>query len=171
MILATLALLAILGPVRACPISAATILPELTGTWKVLSISGLDRARPDSATARSTFGPELQNCLIREQLRADTGTPPYEALILWGVNGADGSIQRVFTHSQHGRFGMYEGRRSGSTITLRQLPLSAQPSNDVVENQLLISDTDHFALVSRISSDSGRTWRMLSRWDYRRPSN
>ena len=97
MILATLALLAILGPVRACPISAATILPELTGTWKVLSISGLDRARPDSATARSTFVPELQNCLIREQLRADTGIPPYEALILWGVNGADGSIQRVFT--------------------------------------------------------------------------
>jgi len=166
-----MALLAILGPVRACPISAATALPELTSTWEVLRISGLDRPRPDSAIARSTFVPELQNCLIREQIRDTMGNPPYEALILWGVNGADGSIQRVFTHSQHGRFGIYEGRRTGSTITLRQLAMSAQPSTDVVENQLLMSASDHFSLVSRISSDSGRTWRTLSRWDYRRTSN
>jgi hypothetical protein len=170
MMLAAMALLAVLGPVRACPISTSTILPELTGTWEVLRISGLDRPRPDSAMARSTFLPDLQNCLIREQIRDAAGNPPYEGLILWGVNGADGSIQRVFAHSQHGRFGMYEGRRAGSTITLRQLPISAQPSTDVVENQLLISDAAHFALVSRISSDSGATWRTLSRWDYRHTS-
>jgi hypothetical protein len=171
MILASLAILAVLGTARACPVSAATALPELTGTWEVLRISGLDRPRPDSAMAHSTFVPELQNCLIREQIRDATGNPPYEGLILWGVNGADGSIQRVFTHSQHGRFGIYEGRRAASTITLRQLPISAQPSTDVVENQLLISDAGHFALVSRISSDSGATWRTLSRWDYRRASS
>jgi len=171
MILATLAMLAVLAPAHACPISAATVLPELTGTWEVLRISGLDRPRPDSGLARSTFVAELQNCLIREQLREVAGNPPYEALILWGVNGADGSIQRVFTHSQHGRFGMYEGRRAGSTVILRQLPISAQPSTDVVENQLLMSDADHFSLVSRISSDSGATWRTLSRLDYRRTSH
>ena len=149
---------------------AAAALPELTGTWEVLRISGLDRPRPDSAMARSTFVADLQNCLIREEIRDATGSPPYEGLILWGVNGADGSIQRVFAHSQHGRFGMYEGRRAGSAITLRQLSISAQPSTDVVENQLLIDDADHFALVSRISSDSGHTWRTLSRWDYRHTS-
>jgi hypothetical protein len=168
MILTTLMALALLAPSRVCPSSAPAALPELTGTWQVLRISGLDRPRPDSATARATFSPDLQSCLIREELRDESADPPYEALILWGVNGQDGSIQRVFVHSRHGRFGMYEGRRSGNSIILRQLPGSAQPSADVVENQVLIRDATHFALVSRLSSDGGRTWRELSRWEYHR---
>ena len=168
MILAMFAALALLAPVRACPIAASAALPELTGTWQVLRISGLDRPHPDSATSRATFSPELQDCLIREQLRAETGTPPYEAAILWGVNGADSSIQRIFAHSQHGRFGMYQGRRSGGTITLRQLSTSAQPTTEVVENVVLIRDADHFGITSRLSSDAGSTWRELSRWEYQR---
>ena len=63
---------------------------------------------------------------------------------------------------------MYEGRRTGSTIMLRQLPGSAQPSKDVVENVVLIRDPDHFVLVSRLSSDGGRTWQELSRLEYHR---
>jgi hypothetical protein len=168
MILAMFMALAVLVPNRACPIVAAVALPELTGTWQVLRISGLDRPRPDSAMARATFSPDLQGCLVREQLRAEMGNPPYEALILWGVNGADSRIQRVFAHSQHGRFGIYEGGRNGNTITLRQMPISGQPSMDVVENQVLIRDPDHFAIVSRLSGDGGQTWQVLSRWEYQR---
>jgi|KBSMisStaDraftv2_1062788.scaffolds.fasta_scaffold494292_1 hypothetical protein len=167
MILATLAALVFLSD-AACPIAASAALPELTGTWQVLQIFGVDRPQPDSATARATFSPELQSCLIREQLRAERGTPPYEALILWGANGADGSIQRILAHSQHGRFGMYEGRRSGGTITLRQLSNSVQPSAEIVENVVLFRDADHFVWSSRLSSDAGRTWQELSRWEYAR---
>ena len=75
MILATLAALVFLSD-AACPIAASAALPELTGTWQVLQIFGVDRPQPDSATARATFSPELQSCLIREQLRAERGTPP-----------------------------------------------------------------------------------------------
>ena len=168
MILTTLVALALLAPVRACPIAASAALPELAGTWQVLRISGLDRLHPDSGTSRATFSPELQDCLIREQLRAESGTPPYEALILWGVNGSDSTVQRIFAHSQHGRFGMYEGRRSGGMITLRQLSNSAQPSTEVVENVVVFRDADHFVWSSRLSSDAGRTWHELSRWEYGR---
>jgi len=168
MILTTLAALALLASSRACPIAASVALPELTGTWQVLRLNGVDRPHPDSAMSRATFSPELQDCLIREQLRTEAGTPPYEALILWGVNGADGSIQRIFAHSQHGRFGIYDGRRSGSTITLRQLSTAVQSTTEVVENRVTISDPDHFAIVSRLSSNSGLTWKELSRWEYHR---
>jgi hypothetical protein len=168
MILPLLLALAIPVPGRTCPIEAAVALPELVGTWKVLQIHGLDRPRPDSVQARATFAPDLQGCLLREELRAESGNPPYEGVMLWGVNGPDNSIQRVFAHSQHGRFGVYEGRRDGSTIVLRQLPAPGQASTDVVENEVRIADSDRFAITSRLSTDSGRTWRALSRWEYRR---
>jgi hypothetical protein len=168
MLFPTLLAISVLMAGRGCPVGAITALPEFTGAWQVLRISGLDRARPDSAMARTSFSSDLQGCLIREQLRAETGNPPYEALIYWGANGPDANIQRVFAHSQHGRFGFYEGPRTGSTISLRQLPLAAQPSTNVVENQVMFADADQFALVSRLSTDGGRTWTMLSRWEYRR---
>ncbi|HEV7992348.1 MAG TPA: hypothetical protein VGP25_11030 [Gemmatimonadaceae bacterium] len=168
MILPLLLALVSSAPDRACPIEAAAALPELVGTWQVLQIHGLDRPRPDSVRASSVFIPELQRCLLREQLRADAGNPPYEGLMFWGANGPDGSIQRVFAHSQHGGFGVYQGRRDGNTILLRQLPAPGQPSTDVVENQVLIADRDRFAITSRLSIDGGRTWRVLSRWEYRR---
>src|SRR4051812_47542438 len=95
-----------------CPVAARTALPELSGKWAVLMIR-LDGPRPDSTRANATIAADLQGCLLRERLRARTGTPPYEGLILWGVNGADSSVQRIFVHSQHGRFGVYQGRRVG----------------------------------------------------------
>lgn len=156
--------------IRACPIAATSALPELTGAWQVLMISGLDRTHPDSAQAIATIATDLQACLLREQLRAQTGNPPYEALILWGVNGADSTIQRIFAHSQHGRIGVYQGRRIGAVIALRQQSLSTQPDDVVVENQVLIGNRDHFTITSRLSEDHGRTWRLLSRWEYQRTS-
>ena len=63
---------------------------------------------------------------------------------------------------------MYEGRRSGGTITLRQLSNSVQPSAEIVENVVLFRDADHFVWSSRLSSDAGRTWQELSRWEYAR---
>jgi hypothetical protein len=159
-----------LTSMRACPINATSALPELTGAWQVLMISGLDRTRPDSARAVATIAPDLQGCLLREQLHAQTGNPPYEAVIVWGVNGADSTIQRIFAHSQHGRIGVYQGRRVGSAIALRQQSLSTQPDGEVVENQVLISNRDHFTITSRLSEDHGRTWKLLSRWEYQRTS-
>jgi hypothetical protein len=167
MILETLlALGATLTPAHACPISAATALPELTGTWHVQMISGLDGPRPDSTSARATIAPDLQACLLREQLRAQTEN--YEAFILWGVNGADSSVQRIFTHSRHGRIGLYEGRRTGDTIALRQQLAASQPASLVVEHQVLIRDGDHFSIASRLSNDGGRSWQALSRLEYDR---
>jgi hypothetical protein len=154
MILETLlATVAALSPIRACPITAASALPELVGTWQVLLISGMDRPRPDSVLARSTIVPDLQACLLREQLRAQTGT--YEEMVLWGVNGADRGIQRVLTHSQHGRFGLYDGRRTGDSIALRQQPIPGQTSSVVVEHRVVLRDTDHFSIASHLSNDGG----------------
>ena len=113
---------------------------------------------------------DLQACLLHEHVTAVDGTPPYEALVVWGANGADSTIQRVFAHSQHGRLGVYQGRRRGSDIPLRQIALSPQPDSVVVENLVVIRDRDHFTITSRLSNDRGRTWQPLSRWEYRRKS-
>ena len=150
--------------------AAASVLPELPGVWKVLSLSGLDRARPDTMRAEATIEVDLRECLLREHLVARSETTPYESLALWGVNGADSTIQRVFVHSQHGAFGMYQGRRRGSEIALRQIPLTLQPNAAIVLNRVEIAGRDHFAITSLISSDSGRTWQTLSRRDYQRTS-
>lgn len=101
---------------------------------------------------------------------AVAGSPPHEALVVWGVNGPDSTIQRVFTHSQHGHFGIYQGRRAGSEIAIRQMLLAPQPDSVVVENLAVIRDRDHFTITSRLSNDRGRTWQALSRWEYRRTS-
>lgn len=95
---------------------------------------------------------------------------PTLLLVLWGANGADGTTQRVFVHSQHGRFGIYQGNRVGSELSLRQQSLSSQPKSVVVENNMTIRDRDHFSITSRLSNDRGRTWIDLSRWEYVRES-
>lgn len=74
-------------------------------------------------------------------------------------------------HSQHGRLGVYQGRRIGSEIALRQIALSPQADSVVVENFVVIRDRDHFTITSRLSNDRGRTWQALSRWEYRRKSS
>jgi hypothetical protein len=150
------------------PVQPAETLPELLGTWRVLMIGRLDQSRPDSTRAESTIATELQGCLLRERLRVSTEPRGYEAMVLWGANGADGTIQRVFVHSQHGRFGIYQGRRAGSELRLRQENLSSQPDSVVVENNVSIRDRDHFSITSRLSNDRGRTWIVLSRWEYAR---
>ena len=171
MLLSIIALISAIGAGRACPIAAPAALPELSGTWNVLLISGLDRPRPDSARASATITADLQACLLREHVITTTGNPPYEALIVWGVNGVDSTIQRVFAHSQHGRLGVYQSRRTGSEIALRQIALSPQPDSVVVENLVVIRDRDHFTITSRLSNDRGRTWQALSRWEYQRKSS
>ena len=156
------------GTRHSCPVAARAALPELTGSWAVLMINGLDRQRPDTMRARSTIAVELRGCLLRERLLSRAGRPPYEALVLWGTNGPDSAVQRIFAHSQHGRFGVYQGRRVGAEIVLRQENLSAQPDSIVVEHRVHIRDRDHFMLTSQLSNDHGRTWVALSRWEYRR---
>jgi hypothetical protein len=119
----------------------------------------------------STTNGSSSACLLRERVITATGNPPYEALIVWGVNGADSTIQRVFARSQHGRLGVYQGRRTGFDIALRQIAFSPQPDSVVVENLVVIRDRDHFTITSRLSNDRGRTWQALSRWEYRRSTS
>ena len=163
MLAATL-VFAISAIARACPIAATDVLPELPGRWQVTMLGGLDRTRPDTMRAESTIASDLGNCLLREQLHASTAG--YEALVVWGTNGADSAIQRVFAHSQHGRFGVYQGRRRGASASLRQENLSSQPDSIVVDTYLLVADHDHFSITSKLSSDRGRSWTTLSRWEY-----
>lgn len=153
-----------------CPIPASTALPELVGRWNVIMLGNLDRPRPDSMRAESMISPDLQGCVLQERLRARTGTPPYESIIFWGTNGADSTIQRTLVHSQHGRFGIYQGRRAGAELALRQqnLSLVPQPDSVVVEHLVRIADRDHFTIASRLSTDRGRSWTALSRSEYER---
>ena len=171
MFLQVIALISAIGAGRACPISATAALPELSGVWETLLINGLDRPRADTTRATATIAGDMQACVLRERVVAVTGTPPYEAVIVWGVNGPDSTVQRVFAHSQHGRFGVYQGRRRGTDLPLRQMSLSPQPDSVVVENLVVFRDRDHFTITSRLSNDRGRTWQALSRWEYRRTSS
>jgi hypothetical protein len=155
-------------PGSTCPIEAASALPELVGSWQVVMVHGLDRPQPESTPATATIAPELNGCLLHERLVARSGNPPYEAMVLWGVNGPDGAVQRVFFHSQHGRLGVYQGRRTGSELTLVQQPLGSQPDATIVEHRVVFRDRDHFQILSRMSSDRGVTWVALSRWEYER---
>ena len=166
---ALLILLAGTSAARAsCPVPATTALPELIGRWQVVMVGNLDRPHPDSMHAESTISADLQDCLLQERLRARTGTPPYESLMFWGTNGADSAIQRVLVHSQHGRIGIYQGRRTGAELTLRQRELGAQPDGVVVEHVVRIADREHFTITSRLSNDRGQSWTTLSRSEYRR---
>lgn len=146
------------------------MLPELAGSWRVLIVQGLDRPQPESSEATATISPELNGCLLHERVIERTGTPPYEALVYWGVNGHDDAVQRVFVHSQHGRFGIYQGRRKGSEIPLVQQSLTSQPDTTIVEHRVVFRDRDHFQIVSRMSEDRGAAWVTLSRWEYERLS-
>jgi hypothetical protein len=166
--LLVLALAAPLIVARACPIAATSALPELVGTWEVRAVSGLDRPRPDTMRADATIAAELGDCLLRERLVARGGSPGYEALIHWGANGADSSIQRTFVHSNHGRFGVYQGRRTGGDIPLRQMPITGQSNATVVEHRVEIVGRDRFSISSWISYDAGGSWQALSRWEYTR---
>ena len=168
---ALLILLASAPAARAsCPVAATTALPELVGKWDVLMLGNLDRPRPDSLVAESTISPDLQDCVLQERVRGRTGAPPYESLMYWGTNGADSTIQRTLVHSQHGRFGIYQGRRVGAELTLRQLSLTLAPRPDsvIVDHVVRIADRDHFTITSRLSTDRGGSWTMLSRSEYRR---
>ena len=171
MLMPIIALISAVGAARVCPIAATAALPELSGVWETLLVSGLDRPRADTSRATATIVADLQACLLHERVVAVAGNPPYEALIVWGVNGPDSTVQRVFAHSQHGRFGVYQGRRRGSELPLRQMSLSPQPDSVVVENLVVFRDRDHFTITSRLSNDRGRTWQALSRWEYRRKSS
>jgi hypothetical protein len=167
---AILTFTATLGVTSSCPLAAPSVLPELSGSWEVVVINGLDRPHPDTMRADATTVADLQACVLRERLLARRGSPPYESLALWGVNGADTTVQRLFVHSQHGRFGIYQGRRTGNEIVLRQMSSPPQPTRTVVEHQVQIGDRDHVAITSRISTDGGGSWQALSRSEYRRAS-
>ena len=151
---------------RHCPVSAATALPELIGTWQIEMTGGLDRPNPTSASATATIGTSLDGCVLREQVVGRDDSAPYEALVLWAVNGPDDGIQLVFVHSQHGRIGLYQGPRRGDTIVLRQL--DTRPEGVSVENRVEIRDSDHFEILSQISTNDGASWTALSRWRYER---
>jgi hypothetical protein len=154
---------------RRCSVSATAALPELIGTWQLVMTGGLDRPHPESTAATATIAPTLDACLLQERVVATGDAAPYEALVLWGVNGPDGSIQRVFVHSQHGRFGVYEGPRRGAEILLLQL--DTQPAGTLIQNRVTIGDRDHVEILSRMSTDGGASWTPLSSWRYTRMSN
>lgn len=170
MLSAILTLAATLGAASSCPLAAPSVLPELSGSWEVVVINGLDRPRPDTMRADATIVADLQACVLRERLLGRRGSPPYESLAIWGVNGADTTVQRLFVHSQHGRFGIYQGRRTGNEIVLRQMSSPPQAAGTVVEHRVRIGDRDHLAITSRISTDDGGSWQVLSRSEYRRAS-
>ncbi len=154
---------------RRCPVAAPAALPELIGTWRLVMTGGLDRPHPESTAATATIAPSLDACLLQEHVVAAGDAAPYEALVLWGANGPDGSIQRVFVHSQHGRFGMYQGPRLGGEILLVQL--DTQPEGTLIQNRVSIRDRDHVEILSRMSTDGGVSWTSLSRWRYERVSD
>ena len=151
-----------------CPVAATAALPELPGEWRVLAINGLNRTRPDTTPGTASIQPDLQGCLLQERFVADAGAPPYESLVVWGANAANGAVQRLFAHSQHGRFGVYEGPRSGSMVTMRQQAAGPQLDSVVVEYLVEFTGRDAFTIAARLSNDSGRRWESLSRWEYRR---
>ena len=120
--------------------------PSWSAPGRSLMVGGLDRPQPESTQAAATISAELNGCLLHERVVARTGNPPYEALVLWGVNGPDGAVQRVLVHSQHGRFGVYQGRRNGSELPLVQQPLGSQPDATIVEHRVVFRDRDHFQI-------------------------
>ena len=109
-------------------------------------------------------------CVLRERLLGRRGSPPYESLALWGVNGASATVQRLFVHSQHGRFGIYRAAAPETRSVLRQMSSPPQAAGTVVEHRVRIGDRDHLAITSRISTDDGGSWQVLSRSEYRRAS-
>jgi len=151
-----------------CADSVTRALGGFRGEWNVEALFREGPERWDSTRAVSTIAPDLQGCLLREDYQGTRYGGPYEFLALWGANGLpEGRIQRFFSHSRHGIFGLASGDFRGDTLVLEErLMLGGRP---LIQQLLITRPTrEGFHQVNRRSTDEGATWTVTLRAVYRR---
>lgn len=164
--LALLSSLAFGSSIGTCPIAADQALPQLTGSWLVTTVALRDNGVRDSTQGTAIIIAELEDCLLVERYTRAGSDQPFEMLALWGVNGRNGGLQRVLTHSRHGALGLYEGGPTGHGFDLRLTDTG--DSYLAVRHLVTLISSDRFTIASQSSTDDGSSWRLLTLWDYHR---
>ena len=114
-----------------CADTVQRTLGMFRGAWQVQAIFRNGETGWDTTKAMSTFTPDLHACVLREDYKGTRYGEPYDFLALWGANGQpENRIQRFFSHSLHGIFGLASGGFQGDTLVLNE--------NITVNNQPLL---------------------------------
>lgn len=157
-----------IDPAFSCADSVQRALGPFVGIWSVRAIFRSGPSGQDTTMAIATFAPDLQGCLLREHYRGTRYGQPYEFLALWGANGDSGaSIQRTFSHSQHGIIGLYRGGWRSDTLTLEETVV-VRGERILQQIRATRPGPDGFELEGRRSNDDGASWTVTLRARYAR---
>lgn len=147
-----------------CADSASRTLGSLRGRWDLRTVFRTT-AGWDTTRGVAIMQPDLDGCLLREELVTSRGGAPFHTLSLWGAASLAGPIQRTFAHSQHGFLSVYSGRRTAAGLELRD--------SQVVGGRLVLLEhrfepfvADSMRFTSRRSTDDGATWTVTWYADY-----
>jgi hypothetical protein len=105
---------------------------------------------------------------LREDYQGTRYGEPYDFLALWGANGQpENRIQRFFSHSLHGIFGLASGGFKGDTLVLNEsITVNNQPL--LLQYRFTRPVDGGFSQLNRRSTDGGANWIVTLRATYRR---
>ncbi len=139
----------------------------LAGNWDVQSSTRAGDGKWEKTKAASQIVPELSGCLLKEQFSGSRGGRPFNILALIAYNGTSKKMQRAWSDSEHGLLILYDGDKTGDTMTL-----STAIDLDGKKVLLRIAYTeiknDSFRMEAGRSHDEGKTWITTSTLLYKR---
>jgi len=141
-----------------------TLLPTV-GEWNV---QWTDRIAPGKyaevkATARVERDP--MGCVLVEHFAGERDGRPFTALSLLSFGGE--KLERVWIDSEHGQFIHFEGAKEGDGVRFEwQRDLGARRL--MLKHDVRAVQADSFVTETQLSSDSGKTWDLVSRAKYTR---
>lgn len=155
-------------PPFSCADTVLRVLGPFQGEWQVRALFRTGAGTWDTTQAVSSITPDLNGCVLREHYRGTRYGEPYEYLALWGANGGPaGPVQRFFTHSLHGIFGLAAGAYQGDTLVLEErLMVRGQPL--IQQKRYSRPSASEFTELDRRSTDGGATWTVTLQAMFRR---
>ena len=149
-----------------CPSPALAPLAVTRGAW---TVRWLDRVTPEeyaTSEAQSTIEATAGGCGLLERFAGMRAGRRFEALTLIAPASGD-SLHRVWQDSEHGAVLLF-------TAHVRSNPLRFEWSRNLGDRVLRLRttyralSTEAFTIETELSPDSGRTWQLVSRQEYRR---
>jgi hypothetical protein len=139
----------------------------LEGKWDVESNMRAGDGKWEKTKASSQIGPELTGCLLKEQFSGSRNGRPFNIFALIAFNATSGKMQRAWSDSEHGLLILYDGDKTGDTMTLNTVI-------DLDDKKILLRiayteiTKDSFKVESGRSHDEGKTWITTSTLIYKR---
>jgi hypothetical protein len=152
----------------ACRVAAFDEVAFYSGVWRVTLNRRVSAAGAWERTdGRATIRAALMGCALVESLDSVREGAPLQVFSVLTHDRTAGRWQYSVTDSEHGRLQTYEGRREGGAFVL-VVPLEIPGGRVLVRRTLTPVSADAFRWESARSLDEGRTWEVVSRFEYQR---